>query len=79
MTENTLEVVENKKKFEILQPKILIIGAVAGALLGLASAYLLVNNAEKTGKKVELSFSEGARIGILAIGLIRSISTIHHE
>lgn len=79
MTENALEVVENRRKIELLQPKILIIGAVAGALLGLASAYLLVTNAEKAGKKVELSFSEGARIGILAIGLIRSIATIHQD
>ncbi len=57
--------------------KIYILGGVAGALIGLAGASFLVKNAQKSGDDVEISMSEGVRLGVLVLGLLRSIATLH--
>lgn len=58
------------------QTKILVVGAVSGALVGLAAAYLLVMNTEKKGEKFEVTLAEGIRIGLLAIGVVRSVARL---
>jgi len=73
MEENSLVVQEQKKRNLI----ILVVGGVVGALVGLASAFLLVKNAEKDGEPVEMDFGEGIRLVVIVFGLIRSISTLH--
>ena len=52
--------------------KTLAIGGVLGALVGLAGAFMLVQNAEKRDtQKVNISPGEGFRIGVLVFGLLR--------
>lgn len=55
----------------------LAIGGVAGALIGLAGAYLLVQNAERDNKPIEISPGEGVRLAVLVFGLLRSVATLH--
>jgi hypothetical protein len=68
--ENAIEEVDN------WTPKILIIGAVLGALVGLGAAYLLAQNAEKEGKPPQISAGDGVKLGVLIMGLLRMVSTL---
>ncbi len=72
MENNAIELPADKK----WQTKVLVVGAVSGALVGLAAAYLLVMNTEKKGEKFEMSVSEGVRIGLLTLGVVRGIARL---
>lgn len=72
MEEKNLEVITDKS----YTTKILIVGTISGALIGLAAAYLLAKNAEQKGEKIEVNLSEGIRLGLLAIGLIRNVARL---
>jgi nitrate reductase gamma subunit len=56
--------------------KTLIIGAVAGAALGLAGAFLLTRRAEETGTEITVSAGDGMRLGVMVIGLLRAIADL---
>jgi hypothetical protein len=59
--------------------KTLIIGAVAGAALGLAGAFLLTRRAEETGTEITVSAGDGMRLGVMVIGLLRAIADLGVE
>lgn len=56
--------------------KILLIGALAGAATGLIAAMMLHRRAERMGTEVSLSTGEGIQLGMLVLGLVRSIATL---
>ncbi len=56
--------------------QVLIIGAVVGALTGLAGAYLLIQRAKKRAEPPNLNASEGIRLGLLVFGLLRQVSLL---
>jgi hypothetical protein len=58
------------------KPKALAIGAVVGALTGLAGAYLLIRRSEMAGTKPQLDPGEGIRVGLLVMGLLRQVALI---
>jgi hypothetical protein len=58
------------------KPKALAIGAVVGALTGLAGAYLLIRRSEAAGTRPQLEPGEGLRIGLLVMGLLRQVALI---
>ena len=58
------------------RPRVLLIGALVGALAGLAGAFLLIRRSESKGTKPELDAGEGMRIGLLVMGLLRQVALI---
>lgn len=56
--------------------KTLIAGALIGALTGLFAAMLLQRRAEREGTEITVSTGEGLQLGMLIIGLLRSISSL---
>ncbi|MCH7587143.1 MAG: YtxH domain-containing protein [Chloroflexi bacterium] len=56
--------------------RIMVIGAVVGALVGLGAAYLLAQRANKDGKELRLSTGEGMRLGMLILGMLRQVSRL---
>jgi len=58
------------------KPKLLLVGAVIGALAGLGAAYLMAQRAEKQGSKPKLSSKEGISLGLLVLGLLRQVSVL---
>lgn len=58
------------------KPKVLVIGAVIGALTGLTAAYLLIQRAAKNESTPNLSAGEGLKLGVLVFGLLRQISML---
>jgi hypothetical protein len=54
--------------------KILVGGAVIGALIGLSTGYLLTRTAEESGTgPPEFKTTDGVRLAISTIGLVRGI------
>lgn len=58
------------------KPKVLVVGAVLGALVGLGAAYLYTQRSEVENgyKPPEFSTGDGVRLGLLLLGLLRSVS-----
>lgn len=54
--------------------KVIVFGAVLGALLGAASAFLLVKRAESVGQDPKLSPGEGIQVGLGVLGVLRLIA-----
>lgn len=74
------EIVKNEARRESWKITALAIGAGLGALVGALGAYLLVKNAEKKdAAKVSVSAGEAFRLGVLILGLLRQIATLHEE
>ena len=59
--------------------KTLIIGGVAGAALGLASAFLLTRRAEETGTDITVNAGDGLRLSVMIIGLLRAIADLGED
>ena len=57
----------------------LLIGAGIGALTGLAAAVLLNRRAAKGDGDVSMTPGDGIKIGLLVLGLLRSIASLAEE
>ena len=71
MSEQEYEIVE----IENWQPRVLAVGAVLGALVGLGAAYLLINVNKEEGPP-KISAGEGVKLGVLVLGLLRSVANL---
>ena len=54
----------------------IIIGVIAGALIGLGAALVLIQRADQEGEAVQLGTSDGLKVGIGVLGLLRLIGQI---
>jgi len=59
--------------------KTLAFGALFGAAIGLAGAFLLTRKAEETGTAITVSTGDGLRLGVMIIGLLRAITALGDE
>jgi len=57
--------------------KTLTTGAIIGALIGIGAAYLLVQKADREHGKLNMGASEGIKLGMMVLGLLRQISQLH--
>lgn len=56
--------------------KTLAAGAFLGAVTGLIAAMLLQRRAEKYGTDISISTGESLQLGMLVVGLLRSIASL---
>jgi hypothetical protein len=56
--------------------KALVLGGVIGAFLGMGTAYLLAQKAEREGETLKLGTGEGIRLGMLALGMLRQVASL---
>lgn len=61
------------------QTKVLLIGALAGAAMGVIAAMMLQRRAERAGTDITLSAGEGVQLGMMALGLIRAVAALADE
>lgn len=54
--------------------RVLLIGALAGAAMGVVAAMMLQRRAEQAGTEITLSTGEGIQLGMMALGLIRAVA-----
>ncbi|MCJ7434144.1 MAG: hypothetical protein MUO77_11715 [Anaerolineales bacterium] len=60
---------ENKRR-------IILSGALLGALIGLVAAMLITRRAEKNERTTAITTGEGIKIGALVLGLLRAIASL---
>lgn len=77
MAEN--EIVPENTSDNSWKIKTLLIGTVVGALTGLGAAFLLTQRAEQKGEKVSISTGQGVKLGMLVVGLLRSILNLGED
>ncbi len=53
--------------------KVLVIGAIIGALTGLGTAYLLIQRADEA-EGIKMSAGDGAKLGVSVFSFLRQIS-----
>jgi len=58
------------------QNRVLLFGALIGAVTGLVAAMLLQRRAEKTGSEITLSTGEGIQLCVMIMGLLKTISSL---
>ncbi|MEN9564227.1 MAG: hypothetical protein RIR73_2471 [Chloroflexota bacterium] len=56
--------------------KLLLGGALVGAIIGLVAAMLLNRRAEKNESETAITAGEGIKLGVLVFGLLRAISSL---
>ncbi|MDH5506564.1 MAG: hypothetical protein OEZ02_05025 [Anaerolineae bacterium] len=57
----------------------LVLGAIIGTVTGIGAAYLLVQRAERNRNESALTSGEGLRLGVLVLGLLRSIAQLGED
>jgi hypothetical protein len=56
--------------------RVLIVGGLLGALIGLGASYLLIQRADREGTQVKMGTGEGIRLGMLVLGMLRQIGRL---
>jgi hypothetical protein len=56
------------------KPKILILGGLIGACMGLGAAFLLIQRAERENRTLSLSPAEGIKLGLVALGAMKQFA-----
>jgi hypothetical protein len=58
------------------QTKVLMGGAVIGAFVGLAGAFLLIKNTERKGTELNVSAGEGVKLSLIIMALLRQVAEL---
>jgi len=56
--------------------RLLLGGALLGAMIGLVAAMLLNRRADKNESETAITAGEGVKLGVLVFGLLRAISSL---
>lgn len=56
--------------------RLILLGALIGALTGAGAAYVLAQNAEKEGKQLNITAGQGVKLGMLLLGTLRQIAQL---
>ena len=56
--------------------KTIAIGAVAGLMIGVAAAYIIVQRAERENTVPQISAGDGVKVGLGLLGVLRLIADI---
>ncbi len=56
--------------------RVMLGGALIGAITGLIAAMLLARRAEKNERETAITAGEGLKLGVLVFGLLRAISSL---
>lgn len=70
------EIVDSESGTENWKIKIMVVGALLGAVLGAGAAMLLIQRAEGEDGKVSVSAGDGLKIGATAVALLRQVAAL---
>ena len=59
--------------------RILLVGALIGAITGLAGAMMLIRRAENSDGEAHITTGDGMKLGVMIFGLLRAISSLGEE
>jgi hypothetical protein len=66
-------ITEPKMNYET---KVLAVGALIGALVGLGGAFLLIKNNERKGTELSVSAGEGVKLSLIIMALLRQVAEL---
>jgi nitrate reductase gamma subunit len=58
------------------QPKVMVLGAFLGALVGLGGAYLFIRKAKDSDTTPDVSPGDGVKIAVMVLGLLRAVAEL---
>ncbi|MFC1922385.1 hypothetical protein ACFLY4_03765 [Chloroflexota bacterium] len=58
------------------ETRILVIGSLIGALVGLAGSFLLVKNNERKGTDLQITTGEGVKLSLIIMTLLRQVADL---
>jgi len=58
------------------ETKVLAVGALIGALVGLGGAFLLIKNNERKGTELSVSAGEGVKLSLIIMALLRQVAEL---
>lgn len=58
------------------ETRVLAIGSILGALVGLAGAFLLIKNNERKGTELQVSAGEGVKLSLIIMALLRQVAEL---
>lgn len=56
-----------------------VVGAIAGLIIGLVSAYIVIQRAEQLNREPQLTAGDGVKIGLGVLGVLRLVADIAEE
>jgi gas vesicle protein len=59
--------------------RVIIGGALIGAVTGLIAAMLLARRAERNERETAITTGEGLKLGVLVFGLLRAIASLNDD
>ena len=66
-------ITESRMNYET---KILAVGSLIGALVGLGGAFLLIKNNERKGTELSVSAGEGVKLSLIIMALLRQVAEL---
>ena len=72
MTDETA-VAEPKISYET---RVLAVGSLIGALVGLAGAFLMIKNNERKGTELQVTTGEGVKLSLIIMALLRQVAEL---
>lgn len=58
------------------ETRVLAIGSLIGALVGLAGAFLFIKNNERKGTELQVSAGEGVKLSLVIMALLRQVAEL---
>jgi hypothetical protein len=58
------------------KPKVLIIGGLIGALIGVGAAYLFTQKADDPWTQPKFTGGDGVKLGLMVLGLLRGVAEL---
>jgi hypothetical protein len=58
------------------ETRVLLMGTLLGALVGLTGAFLLIKNTERKGTELKVSTGEGVKLSLIIMALLRQVAEL---
>lgn len=58
------------------ETRVLVVGSLIGALVGLAGSFLLIKNTERKGTELQVSAGEGVKLSLIIMALLRQVAEL---